>query len=103
MRNDGAQKLLDYGFDNFETHRLYAAGEEIEQRARLGRRTRRPRRLGWTDDMYVTIPRGGYDELAASMDVTTQLAAPLSAGVQVGEVKVSFGGAPLVHAAARRR
>ena len=29
MRNDGAQALLNYGFDNYETHRLYAAGEAL--------------------------------------------------------------------------
>ena len=30
QRNDGAQKLLDYGFANFETHKLYAAGQELD-------------------------------------------------------------------------
>ena len=30
VRNDGAQKLLEYGFGNFETHKLYSAGQEID-------------------------------------------------------------------------
>ena len=51
--------------------------------------------LGLDHDLFVTIPRGRYDALAASMDVTAQLVAPLPEGARVGEVKVSFAGAPL--------
>jgi D-alanyl-D-alanine carboxypeptidase (penicillin-binding protein 5/6) len=29
-RNDGAQKLLEYGFANFETRKLYSAGQELD-------------------------------------------------------------------------
>jgi serine-type D-Ala-D-Ala carboxypeptidase (penicillin-binding protein 5/6) len=93
-RNDAAQALLNYGFDNYETHRLYAAGEPLST-ARVWGGQPEAAPLGLDHDLFVTIPRGRYDSLAASMNVTAQLVAPLSAGVQVGEVKVSFGGAPL--------
>ena len=49
-----------------------------------------------TEDIYVTIPRGAYAKLAASMDVMAELAAPLARGTRVGEVKISFAGAELV-------
>ena len=52
--------------------------------------------LGITEDVYVTIPRGGYPKLAASMDVLAELAAPLARGTAVGEVKISFDGSPVV-------
>jgi len=93
-RNDGAQKLLDYGFANFETHKLYSAGQEIDN-ARVWGGESEFAGLGLTEDIYVTIPRGGYSRLAASMDVAAELAAPLGRGTQVGEVKISFDGAPL--------
>jgi D-alanyl-D-alanine carboxypeptidase (penicillin-binding protein 5/6) len=94
-RNDGAQKLLEYGFGNFETHKLYSAGQEIDH-ARVWGGELEYAGLGLTEDIYVTIPRGGYSQLAASMDVLAELAAPLVRGTTVGEVEVSFAGAPLV-------
>jgi D-alanyl-D-alanine carboxypeptidase (penicillin-binding protein 5/6) len=94
VRNDAAQALLNYGFENYETHRLYTAGQPLST-ARVWGGQPEVASLGLGSDLFVTIPRGQYDALAASMNVTTQLVAPLSQGVQVGEVKVSFGGAPL--------
>lgn len=93
-RNDGAQKLLDYGFANFETVKLYSAGQELDN-ARVWGGELEYAGLGLTEDIYVTIPRGSYSKLAASMDVLAQLAAPLLRGTTVGEVKVSFDGAPV--------
>jgi serine-type D-Ala-D-Ala carboxypeptidase (penicillin-binding protein 5/6) len=95
IRNDGAQKLLEYGFGNFETHKLYSAGQEIDN-ARVWGGEAEFAGLGLTEDVYVTIPRGAYTKLAASMDVVAELAAPLVRGTTVGEVKVSFAGEPVV-------
>jgi D-alanyl-D-alanine carboxypeptidase (penicillin-binding protein 5/6) len=91
-RNDGAQKLLEYGFANFETVKLYTAGQEIDN-ARVWGGESEYAGLGLTEDIYVTIPRGGYSKLAATMDVLAELAAPLVRGTTVGEVKISFDGA----------
>jgi len=95
VRNDGAQKLLDYGFANFETHKLYSAGQELDN-ARVWGGEVEFARLGLTEDIYVTIPRGSYPKLAAKMDVLAQLAAPLVRGTAVGEVSISFDGAPVL-------
>jgi D-alanyl-D-alanine carboxypeptidase (penicillin-binding protein 5/6) len=95
IRNDGAQKLLDYGFANFETHKLYSAGQELDN-ARVWGGEVEFARLGLTEDIYVTIPRGSYPKLGAKMDVLAQLAAPLVRGTAVGEVSISFDGAPLL-------
>jgi D-alanyl-D-alanine carboxypeptidase (penicillin-binding protein 5/6) len=94
VRNDGAQKLLDYGFANFETHKLYSAGQALDN-ARVWGGEVAFAGLGLKEDIYVTIPRGGYPKLAAKMDVLAQLAAPLTRGTAVGEVSISFDGAPL--------
>ena len=94
IRNDAAQALLQYGFANYETHRLYAAGEPVSAvRVVGGRSETMP--LGLEHDLFVTIPRGSYAALAATMDLTAQLIAPLSEGTHVGEVKISFEGSPL--------
>lgn len=98
VRNDGAQKLLDYGFANYETHKLYAAGQEIGV-ARVTGGTPDGAGLGLAHDLYVTIPRGSYGALAASMDLGDQLVAPVAQGTAVGAVNVSLGDEPLSHAA----
>ena len=95
LRNDGAQKLLEYGFTNFETRKLYSAGQELDN-ARVWGGELEFAGLGLTEDIYVTIPRGAYSRLAAKMDVVAQLAAPLVRGTAVGEVKISFAGDELV-------
>jgi D-alanyl-D-alanine carboxypeptidase (penicillin-binding protein 5/6) len=94
VRTDGAQKLLDYGFGNFETHKLYAAGQSLDSpRVRGG--DIEFAELGLEKDLYVTIPRGAFAALGATMNVLAELAAPLAAGARVGEVMVSFGDEPL--------
>jgi serine-type D-Ala-D-Ala carboxypeptidase (penicillin-binding protein 5/6) len=96
LRNDGAQKLLEYGFANFETVKLYSAGQELDH-ARVWGGELEFAGLGLAEDVYVTIPRGGYPKLAATMNVLAQLAAPLARGTAVGEVKISFDGAPVAN------
>jgi D-alanyl-D-alanine carboxypeptidase (penicillin-binding protein 5/6) len=93
MRNDGTQKLLDYGFANYETHKLYAAGAELRVAPVAGGDSEAA--IGVADDLYVTIPRGRYDALSASLDVTTTLVAPLAAGARVGAVRVALAGRPV--------
>ena len=51
--------------------------------------------LGLTKDLYVTIPRGQYDDLSAVMDLSTDLIAPLASAAQVGDVRVSLDGEPV--------
>ena len=94
IRNNAAQALLQYGFANFETHRLYAAGEPVSA-ARVTGGSPQTASLGLEHDLFVTIPRGTYAALVATTDLTAQLTAPLLEGTRVGEMKVSFEGNPL--------
>ena len=47
--------------------------------------------LGLQQPLVLTIPRGRYDQLQASMDVPAQLVAPFTKGQQVGVVVNAFG------------
>ena len=93
-RADASQSLLSYGFRFFETHRLYASGEEITT-ARVWKGDPQIAALGLTQDLYVTIPRGQYESLSAVMDLSTDLIAPLTTDSAVGPVRVSLGGEPV--------
>jgi D-alanyl-D-alanine carboxypeptidase (penicillin-binding protein 5/6) len=90
-RTEASEALLDYGFGHFETHKLYTRGEQIA-RTRVWKGTPSSVALGLPDDLYVTIPRGSYPELAATMELEKVLVAPVGVAVPVGEVQVSFDG-----------
>ena len=90
-RTLASQALLDYGFATFETHRLYARGQPITE-ARVFKGEPQTVALGLSDDLYVTIPRGRYMDLAATMQLATELIAPVASAVEVGEVQISFLG-----------
>lgn len=99
-RTVNSQALLNYGFRYYESHKLYKAGETlIEQRMWKGENKLIP--LGLDNDLSVTIPRGRYDDLKASMSIDEKIIAPINEGDPVGVVKVTLEGedyleAPLV-------
>jgi D-alanyl-D-alanine carboxypeptidase (penicillin-binding protein 5/6) len=93
-RVDASQALLNYGFEHFETHKLYARGEQVtETRVWKGEPQTAP--LGLKDDFFVTVPRGRYAELSAAMELRAGLVAPIDESAQVGEVRVALGGESL--------
>jgi D-alanyl-D-alanine carboxypeptidase (penicillin-binding protein 5/6) len=94
-RAAGGRALLDYGFNSFETHRLYAGGTEIT-RAKVWRGATDDVALGLESDLYLTIPRGQYEDLVASVDLPIQVVAPLDEHVDIGLVRVVLGDETLV-------
>jgi D-alanyl-D-alanine carboxypeptidase (penicillin-binding protein 5/6) len=88
-RIEGGQSLLDYGFENFETHRLYARGEQITE-VQVPRGEPQLVGVGLEADLFVTVPRGEYDALRATMELVEDFAPPFDAGQTVGEVTVRF-------------
>jgi D-alanyl-D-alanine carboxypeptidase (penicillin-binding protein 5/6) len=89
-RASESQTLLNYGFRFFETVQLYEAGQELAS-ARVWKGLAEEVQLGLTDSVFVTIPRGRYDDLEAQVQVEPQLSAPLEAGTVVGTINVQLG------------
>ncbi|MCP1727382.1 D-alanyl-D-alanine carboxypeptidase (penicillin-binding protein 5/6) [Natronospira proteinivora] len=90
-RADASQTLLNYGFRFFETHRLYAAGESLaEERVWGGAADSVP--LGLEEALYVTVPRGRYNDLEPIMNISGRLDAPIREGDELGTVRVSLDG-----------
>jgi D-alanyl-D-alanine carboxypeptidase (penicillin-binding protein 5/6) len=84
------QALLNYGFSFYETHKLYDADEALtEARIYKGEVNELP--LGLTKSLYVTIPKGRYKEMHASLRVNTSIEAPASVGAPYGSVTVTLG------------
>ena len=89
-RAAGSRALLEYGFRFFETHKIYAADAPIT-RVKVWKGATEEVALGLENDLYLTIPRGQYTDLAPTMDVPAQVIAPLEAHAAVGQVRIAFG------------
>jgi len=85
-----SQTLLNYGFRFYETVQLYQAGTELAN-ARVWKGLSEEVGLGLTDPLFVTIPRGRYDDLEAQVQIDPELSAPLEAGQVVGTITVVLG------------
>ena len=84
-RFDASQNLLNYGFSHYETHRLYEAGQALTQ-TRLWKGEIGELPLGFLENVYVTIPRGRYDDMHAALRVNARIEAPVSRGDAFGSV-----------------
>jgi len=86
-----SQTLLNYGFRYYESHTLYDAGEVLSK-PRIWKGEIGFLNVGIKDELSITIPRGAYDNLDASMDIDKDIEAPVSKGQKLGVVNVSLDG-----------
>jgi D-alanyl-D-alanine carboxypeptidase (penicillin-binding protein 5/6) len=82
-----SQSLLNYGFRFFETVQLYKAGQELAQ-GKVWKGEEEQIRLGIRDDLFITIPRGRYDDLDAQVEMRPELIAPIAEGEEVGRITI---------------
>jgi D-alanyl-D-alanine carboxypeptidase (penicillin-binding protein 5/6) len=94
-RTQSSQALLNYGFRFFETHRLYRA-HEVLKTARIWYGEQEQITMGVSRDIFITIPRGRYRDLDASMDIDSEISAPVVRGTQLGRISVTLDGEAIV-------
>ncbi len=90
-RADASEALLNFGFRFYETHRLYAAGEPIST-ARVWKGSIEDVGLGIQEDLWVTVPKGSYEQLSAAVDLQPSLLAPIFATDPVGALRLELAG-----------
>jgi serine-type D-Ala-D-Ala carboxypeptidase (penicillin-binding protein 5/6) len=89
VRANENQALINYGFRFFESYRLYE-GKKVIQETRIWKGETETLPLGLVDDLFATIPRRRYNDIAASVNVDKQILAPVKAGVKLGTVTVKL-------------
>ena len=99
-RVDGSQALINYGFRFFETRLLYRAGEAVTE-AKIWKSANEITSLGLAEDLYVTIPRGTFDDLETVLNMPAVLLAPVANGQPLAELQVSLNGSSLVNESLR--
>jgi D-alanyl-D-alanine carboxypeptidase (penicillin-binding protein 5/6) len=93
-RADSAMALLNYGFRFYETHKLYDASKPLAT-PRLWKGAVKQLPIGVADNVLVTVKRGDYDKLKATMDIPATLIAPYKKGQQVGTLRITLDGQPV--------
>ncbi len=86
-----SQKLLNYGFQFYDSHLVYKKGQEVS-RLKIWKGTENELASTVLEDMYVTIPKGSYKNITAQVSSTQPLIAPIKKGQRIGEVKFVLNG-----------
>ena len=84
-----SQKLLSYGFRNFDTQTLYQEGINLQQLDIYFGQSEKID-LGVGEDITVTFPRGYYDDIQVEMVLPEYLEAPIAVATQVGEIRLTL-------------
>jgi len=90
MRIQESQKLLNYGFRFFETHKLYSAQQRLND-VKVWEGTRDLIGVGLAEDLYITIPRGQYKNIKIESSVHPEIKAPIEAGQNLGTLHITLG------------
>lgn len=88
-RAQETQKLLNYGFRFYETHKLYQANQEL-QKIHVWQGEKDNLAIGTSDATYLTIPRSQYDNLKPVIEFQSEVIAPVSKGQTIGTLKVAL-------------
>ena len=94
LRTSESQKLLNFGFQAFETRRLYRKGEPVAT-PEIYKGTKSTVRLGFDRDVWLTLPRERFAGLAAALETRQPFVAPLAAGQKAGIMKLTRDNAPV--------
>jgi len=85
-----SQKLLNYGFQNFDAVRIYAKGQPAGNYAVW--KGRSDTVAGGCDgEVVVTVPRGQGDKVKAEIERVQPLVAPIAEGQRIGTLRVKLG------------
>jgi D-alanyl-D-alanine carboxypeptidase (penicillin-binding protein 5/6) len=85
-----AEALLNYGSNFFETRKLYPAGSAVSS-VKIWKGAETEVQAGVINDLYVTIPKGSYGDLHATVQGRAGLVAPVAEHAEVGTLDISLG------------
>ncbi len=92
-RAQESQKLLNWGFQFFDSVKLVAGGEAVRD-LKVWKGAAATVKAGVARDLFVTVPRGDADKVKAELVSQQPLVAPLAKGQRVGTLRVLYDGKP---------
>ncbi|GGY29228.1 D-alanyl-D-alanine carboxypeptidase [Pseudoduganella sp. SL102] len=94
-RTAESQKLLNWGFQNFDTVKLYAKGQAVDT-PQIWKGSQNTMKIGFRQDVMVTVPKGVAAKMKPVLERKDPLVAPVPAGANVGKLKMMVDGKPLL-------
>jgi D-alanyl-D-alanine carboxypeptidase (penicillin-binding protein 5/6) len=89
-----SQKLLNFGFQFYETVRLYQKGKAVTTLT-VWKGATDKLNAGFDRDLFFTLPKGQAAKLKATLESQQPLVAPVLAGQRVGTMKITLEDKPL--------
>lgn len=90
-RTQESQKLLNWGFQNFDTVKLYSKGQAI-QTPEVWKGSKPSVKIGFANDVLVTVPKGVAGKMKPVLERKDPLVAPLALNGKVGTLKMTVDG-----------
>ena len=87
LRTSETQKLLNFGFQAYDTRRVYRKGQAVATPP-VFKGTRATVPLGFDHDVWLTLPRDRFEGLGALLETRQPFVAPLAAGQKAGIMKI---------------
>ena len=91
MRASESQKLLNYGFQFYESTLIYKQAQTINT-LRVYKGQDKAVAATLNKDFYLTLPKGDYARVKANMTSQQPLIAPIKAGQEIGKISFSLDG-----------
>ena len=86
IRTAETEKLLDYGFRFFETQSVNDISHQVPvYKSKIGNI-----KVGVADSSYLTLPRNQFKYTTQTINLESDLIAPINQGDQVGTLSISF-------------
>ena len=87
-RAQESQKLLNFGYQFFDSQRLYKKGDAVAT-PEIFKGAQNTIKLGFDRDIWFTLPKDKFVGLKATLTTTQPLLAPLRSGEKAGIMKLS--------------
>lgn len=94
-RTQESQKLLNWGFQNFDTVRLYKKDQPI-QTPEIWKGSQSTIKIGFANDVLVTVPRGVAGKMKPLLERRDPMVAPVPKNTKVGTLKMMVDGKPIL-------
>jgi D-alanyl-D-alanine carboxypeptidase (penicillin-binding protein 5/6) len=94
VRTQENQKLLNWGFQNFDAVKLYSKGQAVDN-SDVWKGSQGKVKIGFNHDVYVTVPRGSAAKLKPVLARNDPLIAPITQNSKVGTLKITLDGATI--------
>jgi serine-type D-Ala-D-Ala carboxypeptidase (penicillin-binding protein 5/6) len=93
LRATESQKLLNYGFQFYDSVRLYEKNQAVST-VKVWKGSSNQVKSGFPYDLYLSVPKGASDKLKATLETQQPLLAPVSVRQKIGTLRVELEGKP---------